>query len=106
MQKFANRISPQKEHCVSFDEASEIFKFFLNHDLVYFLQLYGLVDDFGRPNETELGGNVFRCSDRKSWKWNNKFYEKVYFITESGLKELFNIALGAYLLEKPDQIIL
>jgi len=92
--------SPLMEKCVTFDEASEILKYFLNYNLIHFLQEHGLADNFGNPYMGELGGNLFRCSDRKSWKWNGKFYEKKYFITQSGLRELFNIALSRYLLEK------
>jgi phage antirepressor YoqD-like protein len=104
MENMLNNLSASKDLCVSFDEASEMLKYVLNEDLDYFLQEHGFMDENLVPYKEEMDNNVFKCRHFEKDLSKGGFYGDYYFITESGLKEIFNIALTQYLLEQPVQI--
>jgi hypothetical protein len=92
--------TPQKkEHCLTYDEASKILQFLLDHDLQYFLQEHGFIDEFGIPYESQIGSGVFKSVYFEKGLMSRGYYKRFY-ITQSGLKEFFNVALSRYLLER------
>lgn len=102
MTTIKNKTPLTKEHCFTYDEASEILKFLVDGDLQYFLQVHGFVGNFGIPFDVEFGNKVFRYVYSKKSPLEGEYYKHIY-ITESGLRKFFDIAMSRYLLERPIQ---
>jgi hypothetical protein len=91
--------------CLTFHEAFIILADLIEYkDFTLFLQEHGLADDDGVPCTSELGGNAIIAVDAPEEEKEFSTNGKHYFITKPGMKEIFNIALSKYLLERHPQL--
>lgn len=94
------------QQCLTIDEASEILRPLLNdYGLIYFLQEHGFVDEAGVPYKEEFTKEIFKFVGYGN---KNAEYDSLpdpFYITSIGLRRLFNIAFGKYILEKPTVIV-
>lgn len=93
------------QQCLTIDEASEILRPLLNdYGLIHFLQEHGFVDEEGVPYKEEFNKDIFKSVGFGNNKAENDSLPDPFYITSIGLRRLFNIAFGKYLLEKPTVI--
>ena len=104
MSNTTNIIEDQKEACLTLIDAEPIFDPLLSHGFTYFLQELGLADDDGIPHNEEYIKNCFKRTSIPLDDTGYSIKGKRYFITESGIKTLFDIAVGRYLREHKNQV--
>lgn len=105
MNKYITNSETQKELCLTLHEAFIILAQLLDfNDITYFLLQHGFVDENGIPYQTELAKRIFKETKAPEEELEYSTNGKYYFITKTGMKELFNIALSHYLLERYPQL--
>lgn len=94
-----------KVPCLTFHETFMILANLLDfQDLTWFLQEHGLVDESCIPYQDGIPDYIFKAIDAPDDELELSMNGKHYFITEKGIRELFNIALTKYLLERTSPI--
>ena len=99
-----NTQTEQKEACLTLLDAEPIFSPMLSHGFTFFLQELGLADDDGIPHDNEYIKNCFKSTTVELEDVGYLLKGRRYFITESGINALFNIALNRYLREHLDSV--